>query len=290
MIARLGQKPNRLKPVSYATPRRKPPAAMRPPPTRMSAMELKGIDVFVYWPSRNPNELADAVGKLAGDGLSLQMIDNRGVKVWPAGRAETFCTDSFRCRFMSDGTTDMGKLLDVAQRIADAGIDIAMTADAAHLRRPGRLHAGTGAISHMAATPLVAVIMGSKSDWETMRQADEMLTKFDVPHECRVLSAHRTPAETAEYVCGAEVARHRSDHRGGGRRGAPGGRLRRPHRPAGARRAHGERGAEGHGLAALHRADARRNSGGHAGHRAGRRAQRRAAGRRDPGHQPARAP
>src|SRR5690349_8507813 len=53
--------------------------------------------------------------------------------------------------------------------------------------------------------PLVAVIMGSKSDWETMRQADETLTKFGVPHECRVLSAHRTPAETAEYIAGAEA-------------------------------------------------------------------------------------
>ncbi len=46
--------------------------------------------------------------------------------------------------------------------------------------------------------------MGSKSDWEVMRQADEMLTEFGVPHECRVLSAHRTPAETAEYVAAAE--------------------------------------------------------------------------------------
>jgi 5-(carboxyamino)imidazole ribonucleotide mutase len=54
------------------------------------------------------------------------------------------------------------------------------------------------------AAPLVAVIMGSKSDWETMRQADEVLAQFGVPHECRVLSAHRTPAETAEYVSGAE--------------------------------------------------------------------------------------
>jgi len=56
----------------------------------------------------------------------------------------------------------------------------------------------------MAGVPVVAVIMGSKSDWETMRQADEVLTKFDVPHECRVLSAHRTPAETAQYVSQAE--------------------------------------------------------------------------------------
>jgi len=54
------------------------------------------------------------------------------------------------------------------------------------------------------AAPLVAVIMGSKSDWETMRQSAETLDGFDVPHECRVLSAHRTPAETADYVSQAE--------------------------------------------------------------------------------------
>ena len=45
-----------------------------------------------------------------------------------------------------------------------------------------------------ASAPLVAVIMGSKSDWETMRHADEMLTQFGVPHESKVMSAHRTPA------------------------------------------------------------------------------------------------
>src|SRR6201997_3148032 len=56
----------------------------------------------------------------------------------------------------------------------------------------------------MAESPLVIVLMGSKSDWETMRQADEMLAKFGVVHECRVLSAHRTPVETAEYVGSAE--------------------------------------------------------------------------------------
>jgi len=53
-------------------------------------------------------------------------------------------------------------------------------------------------------TPLVAVIMGSKSDWDVMRQSADVLASFDVPHECRVLSAHRTPAETAEYVGQAE--------------------------------------------------------------------------------------
>ena len=48
--------------------------------------------------------------------------------------------------------------------------------------------------------PLVGVIMGSQSDWETMRLADEVLTRFGVPHECRIVSAHRTPALMAEYA------------------------------------------------------------------------------------------
>ena len=52
--------------------------------------------------------------------------------------------------------------------------------------------------------PLVAVLMGSKSDWETMRQAADVLRSFDILHECRVLSAHRTPSETARYIEDAE--------------------------------------------------------------------------------------
>src|ERR1700752_3635413 len=52
--------------------------------------------------------------------------------------------------------------------------------------------------------PLVGVIMGSKSDWETLRHADQVLKDFDVPHECRVVSAHRTPVEMAEYAQQAE--------------------------------------------------------------------------------------
>ncbi len=50
---------------------------------------------------------------------------------------------------------------------------------------------------------LVSVVMGSTSDWETMRHADETLTQFGVPHECRVVSAHRTPTLMAEYAAGA---------------------------------------------------------------------------------------
>jgi 5-(carboxyamino)imidazole ribonucleotide mutase len=54
-------------------------------------------------------------------------------------------------------------------------------------------------------TPLVAVIMGSKSDWETLRHADEMLTRFGVPHECAIVSAHRTPQHMAEFAASAEA-------------------------------------------------------------------------------------
>ena len=55
------------------------------------------------------------------------------------------------------------------------------------------------------AKPLVAVIMGSKSDWETMRNASDVLTEFGVPHETRVVSAHRTPNLMAEFAAGAEA-------------------------------------------------------------------------------------
>ncbi len=53
------------------------------------------------------------------------------------------------------------------------------------------------------AAPLVGVIMGSKSDWDTMSQADAILSEFGIPHECQIVSAHRTPAWMAEYAAGA---------------------------------------------------------------------------------------
>lgn len=52
--------------------------------------------------------------------------------------------------------------------------------------------------------PLVGVVMGSKSDWEAMKSASDTLARFGVAHECRVLSAHRTPAAAIGYVQAAE--------------------------------------------------------------------------------------
>ena len=56
-----------------------------------------------------------------------------------------------------------------------------------------------------SANPHVSVIMGSKSEWETMRHAAEILTQFGVPHECEIVSAHRTPNWLAEFASSAEV-------------------------------------------------------------------------------------
>ena len=56
----------------------------------------------------------------------------------------------------------------------------------------------------MTITPVVGIVMGSKSDWETMRHAAEMLARFDVPHEAKIVSAHRTPGWMVEYAASAE--------------------------------------------------------------------------------------
>jgi isocitrate dehydrogenase len=123
VVARLGQKPARLKPVEYA----KREAMSAGPVAKESAavaVDVVGVDLYVAWPSRNAEDLAKAMAKHNGDGLTLQMIDNRGVKVWPEGSSETFCTDSFRCRFMAEGKSDMGKAIALMGRVNGGGIDI----------------------------------------------------------------------------------------------------------------------------------------------------------------------
>jgi isocitrate dehydrogenase len=61
--------------------------------------ELVGVDVFVHWPGSNPDELAAKLNGMVVPGVELTMITNRGIKVWPEGFSETFCTDHWRCRF-----------------------------------------------------------------------------------------------------------------------------------------------------------------------------------------------
>ncbi|MBL7849822.1 MAG: NADP-dependent isocitrate dehydrogenase [Cyclobacteriaceae bacterium] len=97
VIKNLGQKPSVLKPVSYSGhTTMNLPKYKRKAPARK---QLVGVDVFVHWSGTDPNELAQKVKNLAPEGTQLSMITNRGIKVWPDGFKETFCTDHWRCRF-----------------------------------------------------------------------------------------------------------------------------------------------------------------------------------------------
>jgi len=129
VVERLGQKPQTLKAVTYSRDAAKTATAHSEKVQPELKRELVGIDVSVAWPSRSPEQLSAAAKIGNGDGLALNMIDNRGVKVWPDGMAETFCTDSFRCRFTSTngGAVTQSQALGVVQRLADAGLEIVQT-------------------------------------------------------------------------------------------------------------------------------------------------------------------
>jgi isocitrate dehydrogenase len=123
VAARVGQKPEKLKAAHYsAAPAPPKPVALMP----KAPSELAGIDVYVEWTSANPNTLAAEIVKANGDGLELIMMSNRGVKVWPGGMEETFCTDSFRCRFQGNGVTH-GRILALLGRVTGLGLEIVKT-------------------------------------------------------------------------------------------------------------------------------------------------------------------
>ena len=97
VIANLGKNPTILKPVFYANNSAlNLPKYIRKPAAKK---ELVGVDIFVHWAGTNPDELAEKVKKIEFNGIKLSMITNRGIKVWPDGFEETFCTDHWRCRF-----------------------------------------------------------------------------------------------------------------------------------------------------------------------------------------------
>src|ERR1700730_165407 len=98
VVSRLGKKPQTIKAAEYSTTPR-PPIKL-PEPKPAPKMDLVGVDVYVEWPSREPNSLAAVIGKASGDGLTLEMMANRGVKVWPEGSPQTLCTDNLRCRVL----------------------------------------------------------------------------------------------------------------------------------------------------------------------------------------------
>jgi isocitrate dehydrogenase len=123
VAARIGQKPEKLKAAHYSTAPSPPkPVGLLP----KAPSELAGIDVYVEWPSADPNTLAVEAVKANGDGLELVMMSNRGVKVWPGGMDETFCTDSFRCRFQGNGVTH-DRILALLGRVNKLGLEIVKT-------------------------------------------------------------------------------------------------------------------------------------------------------------------
>jgi isocitrate dehydrogenase len=131
---RVGQKPQTLKAAAYkpAEPRNNAAEVVgeaRPARAR-AKKELVGVDVFLDWTSGTANDLGDGLGKLSGDGLKLEMMSNRGVKVWPGGHAETFCSDHWRCRFIpdSDGVgVSHAQIISLLKRVGEAGYDFIKT-------------------------------------------------------------------------------------------------------------------------------------------------------------------
>jgi isocitrate dehydrogenase len=130
VVSRLGKRPQKLKPVAYAAA---PPAAasgMKAPaelPGPAPVRELKGVDVFVNWESRDSDALAAKLGPLAGPEFKLTMLTSRGVKVWPNGLEETYRGDQFRCRHMgaNGGPLPYSAIAALLGRISGAGISFA---------------------------------------------------------------------------------------------------------------------------------------------------------------------
>ncbi len=126
VIARLGQMPQVLKPVSYVG---NPPVPARAPSPRVPAEKvLVGVDVFVH-STEAVEELAARMTGAANGRYELAMITNRGVKVWPGGLPETFCTDHWRCRFLARDGAQFNKpmILELLGRVHHAGVDFIKT-------------------------------------------------------------------------------------------------------------------------------------------------------------------
>jgi len=127
VIANLGNKPSILKPVVYSnnTALNLPKYKRKP----AAKKELVGVDVFVHWNGTNPDELAEKVKTIESNSIKLSMITNRGIKVYPDGFSETFCTDHWRCRFKPTDGNYISKT-DIIQLLSNAvteNIDIIKT-------------------------------------------------------------------------------------------------------------------------------------------------------------------
>ncbi len=126
VIARLGQTPRLLQPVHYQNR----PIKIQRTPQRPLVKQLVGVDVFVCWDEagRDPNALGPRLEAAASEGLPLTLVTNRGVKVYPEGMPETFCTDHWRCRFKAPGAgISYDQVIALLQSITAAGLEVIKT-------------------------------------------------------------------------------------------------------------------------------------------------------------------
>lgn len=127
VIRNLGQLPQTLKAVSYAHGK----ALELPKYQRKKAAikELVGVDLFVHWAGTDAVELANKIKTIENNGIKLSMITNRGIKVWPDGFDETFCTDHWRCRFkpLEDAVMSKVDIVELLKSALNAHIDVIKT-------------------------------------------------------------------------------------------------------------------------------------------------------------------
>jgi isocitrate dehydrogenase len=125
VVARLGQKPQQLKAVSYAKGTAETKHHTNGTVKRADK-QLVGVDVFFQWNERNPVEFGKKLEQFNGEGVKLTSLSNRGVKVYPGGFEETFCTDHWRAGFMSqqeNGPISHEQIVKLLDRLQKAGLD-----------------------------------------------------------------------------------------------------------------------------------------------------------------------
>jgi isocitrate dehydrogenase len=127
VISNLDKKPSQLKSVSYAKDAvlNLPKYVKKPAKNK----ELVGIDIFVHWNGTDPNELAAIMQSINLKNKQLTMITNRGIKVWPDGFNETYCTDHWRCRFKPSQDKILYKedIINLLSLAMEAKIDVIKT-------------------------------------------------------------------------------------------------------------------------------------------------------------------
>lgn len=144
VIARLGLKPQTLKEVSYAKGAAlNLPKYVRKAPAKK---DLVGVDLFVHWAGTNPDELANKLVALNSNDCQLNMITNRGIKVWPDGFEETFCTDHWRCRYkpVNGETISKEQIIQLLQLAEQNGIDVVKTENLYHFDGKAAYSLGQG--------------------------------------------------------------------------------------------------------------------------------------------------